>query len=637
MFNNVKRFLQQVKAEYDNGNWVEAERLCKELWSKPDEMEKISLYVGVAHSFTSLYLIPGKNEGLILGVIPEKLAQIFNLQGNSVTDELPIDLMQKPIDRILQEIINSIPPISLYKIEHAMEENKILDQFLEELYLKERWEELKDGKITELVNSICKSLRFEIKKQIKKENNLKIYMGNVSFLGRISEEIPFIVVNTLGLDDGSITEVYNNIDNILYNLNLKEYLAFILVMGNSCKFKELSKKSIFDLIILDEDEVNRLIVGKDVQNNLKKLVGIISSQRGISVLSPYQTEAPARGQMFYGREQELKPLTRRTGECFAIISSRRLGKTSLLLAIYDHLRKETSYRPFFIDCSTHIDKEDFMRDVVERLEAKELLKINIQTFPNFLKRICTARHDNKVVFLLDEIDSLIAHDRKHDWEILKLWRSLFQGGYCRFIISGFRELFREKMDFNSELFRFMEPITLSGLDGESAKRLIVEPMSKLGIVFREDEGIVKEIMEETSNHPYLIQCYGDRLIHLLDEEKRRKMEITLEDVKKTSQASEIKESILKGFLSGTDAYEKIIIYAWIKDGWKGDTDIPQKFREMGINLPWNINEKLKNLELANIIYKEGNEYKVTSSSFYNILKERYDLESLIKDELRKVR
>lgn len=632
---DVMRFLTEVKTECDNGNWVKAVRLCKELWSRPNGMVEISRYIGLQKAtFTHLYLIPG-DEGLMLGIWEGVCAHIFNFERSYENIISLEDNKNKSGELIERKIIKPISPISFYKIEFAMKENGILDQFLEELYLKERWEELKDEKLNELVNSVCNSLTFEIKREIKKQNNIKLYTVDTSPLeSRILEEVPFIVVNTFGLDDDSITEVYNNIDEILYNLNLKEYLAFILVIGNSFKLKELAKKSIFfDLIILDEDETNRLIAGKVVRDNLKKLVGIISSQRSISVISPYQTEAPVRGSMFYGRENELRTTIRDTANCFAIISARRMGKTSLLYAILDYLKKNSTYKPFFIDCSTHTNMEDFMRDVVERLQAREVWRINIQTFPNFLKRICIGRYDKKAVFLLDEVDNLIAYDREHNWEILKLWRFLFQGGYCRFIISGFRELLKEKADFGSELFRFMKPITIYGLDNESAKRLIIEPMGRLGIKFKEEDEIVKRIMKETANHPYLIQCYGDRLIHLLD--KKKKTEITVEDVEETCQEDEIKESILKGFLSSTDNYERIIIYVWIKYEWEGNIDIQEKLQERGINLSCNINEKLKNLAIANIIYKEGSEYKIFPS-LYNILK-GYDLESLIKEELRKVK
>jgi hypothetical protein len=41
---DVKIFLQTVKTECEKGNWIEAVRLCKELWSKPEGMEILRAY-----------------------------------------------------------------------------------------------------------------------------------------------------------------------------------------------------------------------------------------------------------------------------------------------------------------------------------------------------------------------------------------------------------------------------------------------------------------------------------------------------------------------------------------------------------------------------------------------------------------
>lgn len=436
--------LEEIEEVWKRGYYAKALGLCKELWPYPEVMREISTQLGPnlsCYPFLTFYILETRYGSLWIVKCKNNFIHGFDFEKN---EKFGYEL-KAGLD---PGLFKSVPLRLFYEIESALKENKMLDQFLEEI---KGWKEIEKKNADEFVESFCKQLGFKIKREVKSGiEDLYLYLVDTSSLGiKASKETPLLLIRTTGLDEKKVESMYRGIEKILFDLNLKEYLVFGITIGDSRRLKELSRKSVFDLIVLDEEKIKNILAKKDFE---KELVNNILTQRNLSTISPYETEAPVRGRMFYGREDEKKILTRRMGECFAIIGSRRIGKTSLMFAIMDHLRLEGSYTPFLIDCSLHTNEVEFIGDVTEKLEAKELFKNSRQTFPNFLKRICIAKYNGKVIFLLDESDHLLSYDRSRNWSLIRILRAAFQEGYCRFIVSGFKELLREKEDLTSEVY-----------------------------------------------------------------------------------------------------------------------------------------------------------------------------------------
>ena len=84
--------------------------------------------------------------------------------------------------------------------------------------------------------------------------------------------------------------------------------------------------------MLNGQDLRQILIARDPG---KRLVEIILQQVDLSVVSPYVTSGPVPASMFFGRDHELKTITRKiTDTSFALIGGRKIGKTSILDRVY---------------------------------------------------------------------------------------------------------------------------------------------------------------------------------------------------------------------------------------------------------------------------------------------------------------
>ena len=81
--------------------------------------------------------------------------------------------------------------------------------------------------------------------------------------------------------------------------------------------------------MLNGNDLRQIIIARDPD---KRLVEIILQQVDLTVVSPYMTSGPVPENMFFGRDHELKTITRKINDTsFALIGGRKIGKTSTLV------------------------------------------------------------------------------------------------------------------------------------------------------------------------------------------------------------------------------------------------------------------------------------------------------------------
>jgi len=191
---------------------------------------------------------------------------------------------------------------------------------------------------------------------------------------------------------------------------------------------------------------------------------------------------------------------------------------------------------------------------------------NIDLFSNTLKTILNP--NKKLIVILDEIDGLLMFDKENDYPLIRSFRSLFQEGYCQFILAGFEVLQNMKRDIHSPLYNFCEEIQLGPLEKKYAVDLITEPMANIGI--RYENALDKElIMEYTSCHPNLIQFFCKQLIEHLEEDPDSpgKRIVFRSDILNLFNF-EYENYVIDGFYmfySDMDDLEKLIVLLLIKD------------------------------------------------------------------------
>lgn len=303
-------------------------------------------------------------------------------------------------------------------------------------------------------------------------------------------------------------------DTILIHVNsTRPCLFFSLKMTE--KIDELLQKRFLNIIpILSSDLKDILFSSRPLQTLKDILLQRISS----SQISPYQTDGPAIT-TFYGRQRELKKILGTVNRSFSIVGARKIGKSSLLARIKNELEDMGALSIFMdLESPSNPDHKSFLQRM--ELEMGRLFKMNldfendIDNFRRSVKQLPT--RGKKIIMILDEIDALLAYDKQLDYPLIKVFRSLFQEGYCQFVLSGFEVLQNVKRDIESPFYNFCEEIRLGPLNPKHARDLIGEPMANIGIGYQNDRDKAL-IMEYTARHPNLIQFFCKNLIEKLEE------------------------------------------------------------------------------------------------------------------------
>ena len=373
------------------------------------------------------------------------------------------------------------------------------------------------------------------------------------------------------------------------------------------------------------------------------LLDIVSAQVPISYLSPYETRAPVTGSRFFGREHEISRIQASPDTNHAILGIRRIGKTSLLRETERLLlEQEATARVVYLECSDLLSTDDYIREVVRKLNPRELPRLELQKyvffFPNFLERM-SKQFKSKIIFLLDEIDNLVIMQRG-DWELFRMLRASSNKGACQYIIAGFREAMREQYMLDSPFYNFTQEIRLNEFTRQQARSLIVTPMENLRVRFKNEEEVISRIYEETAGHPNLIQYYCLILLRHLDQIGDR--EISPDSLIDVYSDEGFTSHLLTSFMQNTENREKALIYALMLSdenaGLKGfsQEQIDEVLRSRGILLSQKgIDEVCNVLTLAGVIHRKGREFFFTSPVFTKVLQQTYDLEYLfrkVKDE-----
>jgi hypothetical protein len=466
------------------------------------------------------------------------------------------------------------------------------------------------------------------------------YIDLSSWKLRLSNRTPVIWVETKDLDGVSSQHMIQSLGDVLRERNLTRQIVLVLVDGNSFPLFRYKTNLNQNLVLIGAEEQKNVLQSRRPTG---ELLDIISSQVPISYLSPYETRAPVTGSRFFGREHEISRILANPDTNHAILGIRRIGKTSLLRETERILiEREAAARVVYLECSDLLSTDDYIREVVRKLNPRELPRLELQKyvffFPNFLERM-SKQLKSKIIFLLDEIDNLVIMQRG-DWELFRMLRASSNKGACQYIIAGFREAMREQYMLDSPFYNFTQEIRLSEFTRQQARSLIVTPMENLRVRFRNEEEVISRIYEETAGHPNLIQYYCLILLRTLDQSGGR--EISPKNLIDVYSDEGFTSHLLTSFMQNTENREKALIYALMmsaKDAGSkgfGQGDIDAVLRNGGILLPQkDIDEACNVLTLAGVIHRKGKEFYFTSPVFTKVLQQTYDLDYLfrkVKDE-----
>ncbi len=454
------------------------------------------------------------------------------------------------------------------------------------------------------------------------------YMDLSSWKLRLSSRTPVIWVQTKDLDGISSQHVMESLGDVLRERNLTRQIVLVIIDGNSFPLFRHKNNLNHNLVLIGAEEQKNVLHSRRPTG---ELLDIISAQVPISYLpsSPYGTRAPVTGSRFFGREHEVSRILANPDTNHAILGIRRIGKTSLLRETERILlEQEAAARVVYLECSDLLSTDDYIREVVRKLNPRELPRLELQKyvffFPNFLERM-SKQFKSKIIFLLDEVDNLVIMQRG-DWELFRMLRASSNKGACQYIIAGFREAMREQYMLDSPFYNFTQEIRLSEFTRQQARNLVVTPMENLRVRFKNEDEVISRIYEETAGHPNLIQYYCLILLRQLDQTGER--EISPKSLIDVYADEGFTSHLLTSFMQNTENREKALIYALMMStkeaGSKGfgQEEIDNVLRKGGISLPQkDIDEACNVLTLAGVIHRKGKEFYFTSPVFTKVLQQ----------------
>jgi hypothetical protein len=458
---------------------------------------------------------------------------------------------------------------------------------------------------------------------------------------RLSDRTPVVWVRRDDLERGSPQHVADSLRDVIRTQNLRRDPLIALVDGDAAPVREYTGtvQDRVRIVVIGEEEQAQMLRSRRPTGDLRDC---IAAQLPISLLAPYETAAPVTGSRFFGREFEIARILGNPDSNYVILGIRRIGKTSLLKEIERQLREREEDQccdhVVYMDCSDLFSSEDYIREVVRKLNPKELPRLHLQYaffFPDFLERMARM-HRRKLVFLLDEIDNLITLQRG-SWELFRMLRASSNKGFCQYIMAGFREAMEEKNLIDSPLFNMAQEVRLNEFKRKQAHDLIVVPMENLGVHFQDRDQVVERIYAETAGHPNLIQHYCTILLKSLDLDRPGRRRISLDSLIDVYRDEGFKDHLLTSFIQNTRNREKVLIYALlIEQGESSLAPFSQEqmdaaLRRQAVRLSQGeIDSACAVLKLAGILDQRGRDFYFTSPVFTRMLQESYDLAYLLR-------
>jgi hypothetical protein len=452
---------------------------------------------------------------------------------------------------------------------------------------------------------------------------------------RLSNRTPVIWVKDEDMAGCPPQHLAQSLGDVLRERNLSRQIVLVVLDGSSEPLVRHTASPGHSLVVIGQEEQARVLESRRPSG---ELLDLISAQVPISTLAPYETRAPVTGSRFFGREYEVSRILGNPDTNHAILGIRRIGKTSLLREIERILAEnDDPAHVVYLECSDLLTTDDYIREVVRKLNPRELPRLHMQKyvffFPDFLERMGRAQK-SKIIFLLDEVDNLVIMQRG-DWELFRMLRASANKGACQYIMAGFREAMREQYLLDSPFYNFAQEIRLSEFTRRQADDLILTPMENLRVKVKQKDEVVGRIYEETAGQPNLIQYYCTILLRRLDRTGEREIDPkSLIDV----YADEgFKSHLLTSFMQNTENREKALVYAVLMHA----KDTPSRgfshpfidacLRKRGIILPQgDIDEACNVLSLAGVLHRKGKEHFFASPVFTKVLLQTYDLDYLFR-------
>ena len=330
--------------------------------------------------------------------------------------------------------------------------------------------------------------------------------------------------------------------------------GFVFVFAPGADSRILSKlRNQFQgqpLLVLDEPTLTAIVTADSERHPLGVLRARMLNAKGgaEAEVFHYNDTVRRRTAIFVGRDYLISKISG-SSHNWAIFGGRRIGKSSLLLAIEENLSERPNQRVVFHSMlSTAGDQGDdalaaaLWQNLSKRLRlsASDPLRIvrTVEEFRQHIQQHLDSNPDDLITIMIDEIDQYLSRGKSRH-QIIEAFRALADRNPARFrvILAGFTLLYdclqgRGPYAPESDPWTrmFTDPKPLPNLNSIQAENLIKEGFYRiLGWQF-ERSVVPQMIVQRTSGHPAFVQHFcrklqeivgarGDRMIRIDDVER----------------------------------------------------------------------------------------------------------------------
>lgn len=265
--------------------------------------------------------------------------------------------------------------------------------------------------------------------------------------------------------------------------------------------------------------------------------------RPFSLPNPYTAGPACSREIFMGRGKDLETIDQKltAGERVIVVyGPTRIGKTSLLQYLRNHVIRRDEFVPLFLDLLSFEEKTSlgFWHRVASQIEEKifpssrNLPKPGsrrsrafhgpFEYFRSYIGEIQERFDKRTIVIMLDEFSVLHeGWDSKEARLVSNQIKSIVHdyGLKICFILCLQQRIFSQvkKVHIDPDIFDVFTRghyVKLETLDAGSAERLVREPVNRM-LTYRDD--IVKGILENTACHPYIMQRILIRIVDGLND------------------------------------------------------------------------------------------------------------------------
>lgn len=305
------------------------------------------------------------------------------------------------------------------------------------------------------------------------------------------------------------------------------------------------------ILILGPEEIESILSAEHSPTALRR-----EFRRRIPLgkLDPFDYQSPAVGNMFCGRENELRQLKESDSHSFAIAGPGRIGKTSLAYAYEAELIRDRDpriHRVRKIDClnmNAATSETALVRFIAGEIEpSRRASQMMVDDFSAFLK---FQRHHlgGPLELIIDEVDGVCQSS------VFTMLAEAAKLGHCRLILCGKANLLHHMLAGKSPLAMRLKLIRPEPLYREEARQLFAMPLRDLDIAV--ETSAMEMVLNLTGCLPHQLQFYASQFLSTVPRNGGLKP-VTVPDLE-SIRDSFISQEFLRAALNELDTVAKAL-------------------------------------------------------------------------------